>query len=234
MHVRALREAARRGIPKERCSPHVPRAHTSRASASSGSPGLEPNSWRVSDGIRTRDRRDHNPAGAGRSRAASVLRSPEMDATKMRPRPFGEPVQARASATTGAPSERANCSHLRRERARHCEDRKRTTGLEPATFGLGINGSIRPHNEAGIRHPSSFDTKPVRPHRRDHNEGHAHGWPQRGHRVTLAEGAGVTVRSPRRRSDARVDACSAGVRIARTSRSRAVDGRCRRVLDGPF
>jgi len=151
MHVRALREAARRGIPKERCSPHVPRAHTSRASASSGSPGLEPNSWRVSDGIRTRDRRDHNPAGAGRSRAASVLRSPEMDATKMRPRPFGEPVQARASATTGAPSERANCSHLRRERARHCEARKADDGSRTRDLRLG-NQRLDPPPQRG-RHP---------------------------------------------------------------------------------
>jgi hypothetical protein len=184
------------------------------------------------------ERRDSNPRPPGpqpgrsrRSRAASVLRSPEMDATKMRPRPFGEPVQARPRVLR--PSERfaRMCGDNVRDTAR---PGKRTTGLEPATFGLGINGSIRPHNEAGIRHPSSFDTKPVRPHRRDHSEGHAHGWPQRGHRVTLAEGARVTFRSPRRRSDARVDACSAGVRIARTSRSRAVDGRCRRVLDGPF
>src|SRR5215212_2403147 len=175
------------------------------------------------------------PVVAARSRAASVLGSPAMDATKMRPllSPASPCERVRARPRLLRPSERipAICGEKARDTAR---PGKRTTGLEPATFGLGINGSIRPHNEAGIRHPSSFDTKPVRPHRRDHNEGHAHGWPQRGHRVTLAEGAGVTVGSPRRRSDARVDACSAGVRIARTSRSRAVDGRCRRVLDGPF
>src|SRR5215211_594630 len=65
------------------------------------------------------------------------LGSPEMDATKMRPRPFGEPVQTRASATTGAPSERANCSHLRRERARHGEARKADDGSRTRDLRLG-------------------------------------------------------------------------------------------------
>jgi len=162
------------------------------------------------------------------------LGSPEMDATKMRPRPFGEPVQTRASATTGAPSERANCSHLRRERARHGEARKADDGSRTRDLRLG-NQRLDPPPQRG-RHPPPVVVRyqARSPSPPGTQRGARHGWPQRGHRVTLAEGAAVTVRSPRRRSDARVDACSAGVRIARTSRSRAVDGRCRRVLDGPF
>jgi hypothetical protein len=104
------------------------------------------------------ERRDSNPRPPGpqpgrsrRSRAASVLRSPEMDATKMRPRPFGEPVQAGASATTGAPSERAICTHVRRERARHCEARKADDGSRTRDLRLG-NQRLDPPPQRG-RHP---------------------------------------------------------------------------------
>src|SRR4051794_28750173 len=105
---------------------------------------------------------------------------------RMRPRcdhdsPASPCERVRARPRLLRPSERitAICGEKARDTAR---PGKGTPGLEPAPFGLVINAPIRPHNEPGIRHPSSFDTKPVRPHRRDHNEGHAHGWPQRGHR----------------------------------------------------
>src|SRR4051794_1172318 len=70
----------------------------------------------------------------------------------MRPPLSGEPVRAGASATTAAPAERANYSHLRRESARHCEARKADDGSRTRDHRLGKStGSIRPHNEAG--HP---------------------------------------------------------------------------------
>ena len=120
----------------------------------------------------------------------------------MRPRcdhdPSASPCKrVRARPRGLRPSERIAriCGENVRDTAR---PGKRTTGLEPATFGLGINGSIRPHNEAGIRHPSSFDTKPVRPHRREHNEGHA----TAGHSVVTVSPSPRVRLSPSGRRDA--------------------------------
>jgi hypothetical protein len=126
------------------CSrPHVVGEHRSRISRSRAK------FVRMSDGIRTRDRRDQKNTRGSRLEPRRLgpwitRNGCDQDATTTLRR-------AGASVTTAAPSERADCIYLRRESARHCEARKADDGSRTRDLRLG-NQRLDPPPQRG-RHP---------------------------------------------------------------------------------